>query len=85
VQIRQILAELLPSISIDIATSLRLRGEIVEIAEDDPDGLIEAQPDPTAKIHGTDSSECAVGEKCTQLVCLLGGSLRQHRCLPLVL
>ena len=47
VQIRQILAELLPSIGIDVVTGLRLHGDIVEIAEDDPDGVIEPQPDPT--------------------------------------
>ena len=77
-QIRQILTELLPSIGIDIATGLRLRGDIVEIAEDDPDGVIEAQPDPTAQIHGPDSSERAVGEKGPQLARMLGGSVRQH-------
>lgn len=42
VQIRQIFAELLPSIGVDVASGLHLRGEIVEIAEDDPDGVIEA-------------------------------------------
>jgi hypothetical protein len=85
VQIRQILAELLPSIGIDVATSLRLRGEIVEIVEDDPDGVIEPQPDSAAQLHGPDSAERTVGEKPPQLACMPGGSLRQHRCLPLVL
>ena len=65
VQIRQILAELLPSVGIDVATGLRLRGEIVKIAEDDPDGVIEASPDAAAQIHGPTPSERAIGEKCT--------------------
>jgi hypothetical protein len=63
-QVRQILAELLPSISVDIVSGLCLRGELVEIAEDDPDCVIESQPDAAAQIHGPDSSERAVGETC---------------------
>jgi hypothetical protein len=63
VQIRQVLAELLPSIGVDIMSGLCLRGEIVEITEDDPDGVIEAQPDAAAQLHSPDPSERAVGEK----------------------
>jgi hypothetical protein len=85
VQIRQILAELLPSVGVDVASGLRLRGEIVEIAEDDPDGVIEAQPDAAAQIHGPNPSERAIGETRAQLACMLGGHLGQHRCVPLFL
>ncbi|MCC6178341.1 MAG: hypothetical protein IT305_23805 [Chloroflexi bacterium] len=62
-QIRQLLAELLPSIGAAVASRPGVFSELVEVAENDPDGVIEAQSDPAAQIHGSDSSERAVGEK----------------------